>query len=217
VFAVPPTTRSGLAAGRLLLSPTPVTGAVLAGGASRRYGTNKASVIGPRVLAAMRSAGVDPIVAIGGPPGILPVPTVADRYPGEGPLGAVATALTYARTGRVLIATCDLPLLDRDTICAITDRAAIVPADTAVVAVTDGVLHPSLACWPSMWASSVHQAVRAGSRRFRLLLDLGRIEPIEVEPRAVEDADDPEALRSLLDRHGIAESPTMPDPTPPGA
>lgn len=183
------------------------------GGDSRRFGADKATVIGPRVVAAMRAAGLDPIVAIGGTSGVLPIPTVADRYPGQGPLGAVATALTYARAGRVLVATCDLPLLDRHSVRSILDRAAEVPSTTAVVASTDGILHPSLACWPATWAAPAHRAVNAGERRFRYLLELGPIDSVEVEPRAVQDADDPHTLRSLL----ATDANDAPDMTEPPA
>lgn len=207
MLAVPSSTRPQLATGRRLLSPTPLVGAVLVGGDSRRFGIDKASVIGPRVLASMRAAGVDPIVAIGGRPGALVVPTVADRYPGEGPLGAVATAMTYVRTGRVLVSTCDLPLLDSATIGLVVDRAMEAPDGTAVVAATDGTPHPSLACWPAAWATSAHRAVARGERRFRHLLELGPIELVEVDRSAVEDADDPETLDSLL-----ADRPADPDP-----
>jgi molybdopterin-guanine dinucleotide biosynthesis protein A len=187
-----------VATGRLILTRTPVIGAVLVGGASRRFGHDKAAVIGPRVLAAMRAADIDPIVAIGGTVGVLTVPTVADRYPGEGPLGAVATALTYARSGWVLIATCDLPLLDRNTIRSIVEKLLETPPPTAVVASAGGVLHPSLACWPASWAQRAHRAVGAGERRYRHLLDLGPIEAVEVDPRTLQDADDPTTLQALL-------------------
>ena len=98
----------------------PIAGAVLVGGRSRRFGSDKALAdaggrpLGSRVIDALRAAGVDPVVAVGGTAGsTLGVPTVADRHPGEGPLAALATVLTWARSGLVVVAPCDLPLLDR--------------------------------------------------------------------------------------------------------
>ncbi len=137
-------------------------------------------------------------MAVGGTPGVLDIPTVADRYPGEGPLGGVATALTYARRGWVLAATCDLPLLTPTTLNDLVDALEGLAPDRAIVAAVDGHLHPSLACWPASWSSVVHAAVRAGERRFRHLLDLGPIEPVEIAARSIIDADDRTTLASLL-------------------
>lgn len=174
-------------------------GAVLAGGHSRRFdGGNKATIIGPTVIAAMRAAGVDPVVAIGGPTGELSVPTVADRYPGEGPLGGVATAMTYARVGWIVTATCDLPLLEPQTIAEVASSIDPDRPDLAVVAAISGVPSVSLGCWPAAWATATHGAVRSGQRRFRHLLELGPMRLIEVEPTQLSDADDPATLAALL-------------------
>ncbi|MCY4176083.1 MAG: molybdenum cofactor guanylyltransferase [Acidimicrobiaceae bacterium] len=78
-------------------------GAVLAGGASSRMGTDKAFIVvdgEPMVLRAARAlqaAGVRRTVVVGGDePRLkaLGLETLADDHPGEGPLGAVLTALT---------------------------------------------------------------------------------------------------------------------------
>ena len=126
-------------------------------------------MIGPRVVAALRAAGLDPVMAIGGTPDAIGVPTLADRHPGQGPLGAVATALTYARTGKVLVATCDLPLLDAASIRRVVDAATASDHDTASVAAIAGEPQLSLGCWPARWASPIHRAVAGGERRFRHL------------------------------------------------
>ena len=86
-------------------------GAVLCGGASRRFGRPKASapygvdgVLGDAPIRALRRAGIDPIVAVGGDfSAELGVPTVSDRWPGEGPLGAIASVLLYATQPHVVV------------------------------------------------------------------------------------------------------------------
>lgn len=193
------------------LSRPLVLGAILAGGASRRFEGDKASVIGPRVVAAMQRAGIDPIVAIGGTPGILAIPTIADRFPGEGPLAGVATALSYARSGWVLTATCDLPLLSSATLTRLVDGLDGLASETAAVAAVDGRLEPSLACWPAAWAGAVNRAVRSGERRFGHLLSLGSIEAIEVDARSLLDADDRSTLSALLADEGLDTDADMPD------
>ncbi len=209
--ALPTTTRSRVATVGSVLSRPLVIGAILAGGESRRFDGDKAAVIGPMVLAAMRDSGIDPVVAVGGVPGVLGIPTVADRYPGQGPLAGVATALSYARSGWVLTVTCDLPLLTPVTLVRFVDRLDGLAPETAVVASVDGKLQPTLACWPASWATQANRAVRSGERRFRHLLDLGVIEPLEVEPRTLLDADDRPTLQALLgDEHSTAR-PDMPN------
>lgn len=83
--------------------PGRLLGAVLAGGQSRRFGSDKAlALLDGRTLlelAVARLAGwCDAVVAIGR--GEAPVPTVPDwPQPGMGPLGGIAGALHHARAG----------------------------------------------------------------------------------------------------------------------
>lgn len=150
-------------------------------------------------------------------PGVLPIPTIADRYPGEGPLGAVATALTFARAGSVLVATCDLPCLTPEAVDAVRRRMSTAEPDAAVVAAVAGNPQLSLACWPSSWASRVHQAVRSGERRFRHLLSLGAIIEVEIDPAAISDADDRPTLEALLSGSRSTDVADMTDPSEPEA
>lgn len=201
-----------MATERPLINPQ-IIGAILAGGESRRFhGGDKAAIIGPHVLAAMRAAHIDPVVAIGGTPGVLSVPTIADRYPGEGPLGALATAATFARTGWVLAATCDLPLIEAVTFSALLDAIDPDKPDTAVVACVAGEPHVSLGCWPTAWSRLLHTAVRAGERSFRHVLTLGPVTNVEVSADQLQDADDDATLAALWAGRG-----DMADPGPPEA
>ncbi len=77
-------------------------GVVLAGGASSRMGTDKAFIeiegepMVVRAVGALRAAGAEPTVVVGGDAarlGDLGLDTMPDRYPGQGPLGGVITAL----------------------------------------------------------------------------------------------------------------------------
>ena len=98
-------------------------GAVLAGGASSRMGTDKAFIeiagvpMVARAVGALRAAGAAPVLVVGGDSarlGGLGLDAVPDRYPGEGPLGGVITALEAldslgdAEMGAVVTLPCDV-------------------------------------------------------------------------------------------------------------
>ena len=94
------------------------SGVVLAGGASRRMGRDKAFVeVDGRPLVALAAdallaAGAAEVLVVGGDRqalGALGYTVVPDRYPGEGPLGAVLTAFAAAREPLVAVLACDLP------------------------------------------------------------------------------------------------------------
>lgn len=199
----------------------PVVGAVLCGGRSSRFGSDKAlapfgsSTVGERVVAAMREAGIDPVVAIGGQVSDrLRVPTVPDLRPGDGPLGGLATALLWARRGWVLLVPCDVPLLTSTHIGLLLnapDRPERVggsperpdhPGDDAaesmpVVATVDGRPQVSLAVWPAADGRRLLRLLDGGERRFRAALDGRPWRGVEVPPAAVADADTPEELAEL--------------------
>src|SRR5262245_1565825 len=92
------------------------SGAVLTGGASRRMGRDKALVevdgrpMAGRVAAALREAGAAEVQAIGGDAaglGELGLDVVPDRFPGEGPLGGIVTALSAASQPVTVVVACD--------------------------------------------------------------------------------------------------------------
>lgn len=186
--------------------PAPVVGAILCGGRSSRFGSDKAlapfrgTTVGGRVVAALRGAGIDPVVAIGGTAGdALGLPTVPDRRPGEGPLAGLATALLWARRGRVLVVPCDLPLLEAEDVASLLTAVAEPPGP--VVATIGGAPRVSLSLWPAEDGRRLLGLVDAGERRFRAALDEVAWTGVEVAPTALADADTPDAL-DALDRDG---------------
>jgi molybdenum cofactor guanylyltransferase len=99
--------------GRVTLSA-----AVLTGGASRRMGADKATLeiagvtLLDRTLTVLHGVSSDVTIVGARPAYARPgVRMVADDYPGAGPLGGIATALSAARYERILVVACDMPLL----------------------------------------------------------------------------------------------------------
>lgn len=181
-------------------------GAILCGGQSKRFGTDKALAyagsrrIGDRVVSALRDGGADPVTAIGGTAGpTLGLPTVPDLRPGQGPLGGLATALLFAKTGYVLVTPCDVALLTAEHVA--TMLAAIDPNDEkAVVATVEEVPQHTVACWPASWGRRILSAVDNGSLAHRAALDMGEWESVELPAEALIDIDTPDELLSV-ERH----------------
>ncbi len=148
--------------------------AVLAGGASRRMGTDKAALMvdgetmAERVATAARRAGAVVVVQIGGTSSTMTV--VPDRWPGQGPLGGIITALANCASPWIFVGACDLPGLDEfairlltaqmsrhvDVVMAVTDRREPLCALWRVA----GALDP-LATQFGMGERAVHRAVSA--------------------------------------------------------
>lgn len=109
-----------------------ITGAVLAGGLSRRLGRDKATlVLAGKPLALWVAESLAPWVAdlwlITNHPLLhadLGLPMVSDLVANQGPLGGVRTALFYSRTPWVLAVSVDNPFLTDSALAVVTGRAA---------------------------------------------------------------------------------------------
>jgi molybdopterin-guanine dinucleotide biosynthesis protein A len=114
-----------------LSPPAKLLGAVLAGGASRRFGSDKAAaLLAGRALIDHVIDRLAPqagsLVVVGRDhPGIV---SIADRPSGLGPLGGLAAALAYAASAgfdAVLTSGCDLPDLPRDLAARLAPGPAV--------------------------------------------------------------------------------------------
>jgi len=153
---------------------------ILAGGKSRRFGTDKARApLGTETLLQRVAAALCPLAAritvvarTAGTYDDLGLPTIGDLVPDRGPLGGLATALADAeRCGDgpwILLAACDFPHLDPDWIPPLI-QAAAQPAQAAAYRGTawqplPGVYHAQL-------GPTVSQRIEAGRLSLQGLLD----------------------------------------------
>ncbi len=170
--------------------------AVLAGGASRRMGTDKAALdvagqtMAERVANAARRAGAIDVVQIGGTSSTLSV--VPDRWPGQGPLGGIITALTDARCPWVFVGACDLPGLDESTIRRLTIHA--IPDADVVMAVTDR-REPLCALWRVAGAlDSLAAQFAAGERAVHLAVGALNVVEVPTDAPVLHNVNTPDEL-----------------------
>jgi len=153
-----------------------VAGYVLAGGASSRFGSDKSqAVIGGRPMLGrmqdlLRSvSGQVRVVAGSGRIDSDGVSVVADRWPGQGPLCGIITALLYS--GRKhetpawnLIIGCDMPFLTRDWLAYLVERTHRSTAEVLVPRSSSG-LEPLCACWKTAAGPKLQSIFDRGIRR----------------------------------------------------
>jgi molybdopterin-guanine dinucleotide biosynthesis protein A len=175
-----------------------VVGAILAGGASRRMGRDKALLevggiaMARRVADALTDAGCASVYAVGGDTvglGAIGVRVVADRWPGEGPLGGILTALDVA-TAPTLVVACDLPWLTASTLQAVI-AAAVASPDADVVAASTDRLEPLCALWLPRARDALHDAFDAGERAVHRAMDGLRVATCRVDAAAVRNVNAP--------------------------
>jgi molybdopterin-guanine dinucleotide biosynthesis protein A len=162
-----------------------VHGFVQAGGGSTRFGTDKALARLDDKTMLQRTgellAGVChdvTIVAAAGKYADAPWPVITDRWPGEGPLGGILTALHHLsevdladKTRNVefpcsfaLNLSCDMPFLTTEFLRFLTDRA--LSSEAAIIVPEAGRrLEPLCACWCSASTAAIQAAFDAGGRK----------------------------------------------------
>lgn len=165
-----------------------ILGAILAGGAARRFGGGKHAVsIDGRAMIDHVSARLAPqcdaLIVVG-----LEWPgrtSVADApAPGLGPLGGLAGALRHARENgfnHVLTSGCDLPDLPNDLAARLSPGPAVVAGQ------------PLLGLWPAALAPALHDwLIGGGDRAMRAWIDqaVARRVRLDTEPANINTRDD---------------------------
>jgi molybdopterin-guanine dinucleotide biosynthesis protein A len=115
-----------------------------------------------RVALAMRAAGAEDVFAIGGDAQALTalgLSFVRDGYPGEGPLGAIITALRACGDGVVMVTACDMPWIGAAHITPLVEALDASPGID--VAVSSQHLH---AAWRASALPLLEKAFANGER-----------------------------------------------------
>lgn len=167
-----------------------VRGYVLAGGASSRFGTDKAlaELQGKSMLARtaelISSVCSDvAVVAAENKAQGAKLGAVPDRWPLQGPLGGILTALLDAKhkLGNDtwnLIVSCDMPFLTSDWLRFLAERALASGAEAVVPKSTQG-WEPLCACWKTSAVEIVLPNFEAGTRKITEALNALRVEVLD--------------------------------------
>lgn len=158
-----------------------MTGAILAGGSSRRMGTNKAfikidgSTIIERSVKLFREV-FDDLYVVANDVLLyehLDARVVSDIIKGAGSLGGIYTAVFHSRDKSVFVAACDMPSLDREAI----RRTAETPLGgfDAVVPFIGGRYHPMHAVYSRKCLKPIKAMIEEGNLRVTDLLDRIRV------------------------------------------
>ena len=147
-------------------------GFILAGGRSSRMGRDKAMLeidgvtMLDRAVRLERSAGISAAV-VGSPAEFArrrDIRTIADDWPGAGPLGGIATALRARHAAWNLVIACDMPYLTKQWLEFLLQRAGMANVE-AIVPMNTGGAEPLCAAYHQHAEPAIRQALKNGIRK----------------------------------------------------
>ena len=169
-----------------------ITGVILAGGKSSRYGTNKALVeingmrLIDRVVQAMGSVFPHLLLVTNTPHeyAYLQTPMVEDLIKGLGPLGGIYTGLEVISDNAGFFVACDMPFINPDLILHITE---LLEDFHAVVPRVDWKIEPLYALYTKGCLPYIKEAIRTKEYQIVKVFDRIRVRYLEEdEIRAID-------------------------------
>jgi molybdopterin-guanine dinucleotide biosynthesis protein A len=167
-----------------------VSGVIMAGGASRRLGRNKAlERIGGRALIERVTDGLVPlttevlaVVARREQAAALRLPSrvrvVTDRYPGRGSLGGIFTGLEASAEPWSLVVACDMPFLNPELLRHLIEESANVDA---VVPRLEEQPEPLHALYSKACLGPLERMLRADQLKIAPLFEAVRVRYVDEE------------------------------------
>jgi FdhD protein len=216
-----------------------VSGAVLAGGRSRRMGSDKRGLpVGgvpllARAVAAVRAVADDVQIVVGSDDDLaalaalvagLPGPPLRwqrDLRPDQGPLAGIETALTHAPHDLVLVLAGDHPQAVPAVLRELVGLLRSHPAATAAVLDGERGPQPLVAAYRRTALPTVRMLLDAGERRATLLVDhlvtvaleRSRWRALDPSGTTVVDLDTPEDVHAIADRRAATVTATRVTPS----
>jgi molybdopterin-guanine dinucleotide biosynthesis protein A len=120
--------------------------------------------------------------------------TVADRHPGEGPLGAVVTALEAATDSVVVVLACDLPAVDALAVVTLLRALRRTGAEVAVP-VAAGRRQLAAGAYRRVALRKLSAAFESGIRSLHGALRALEVTEVATAAGVFDDVDEPAQLR----------------------
>lgn len=163
-----------------------------------------------RVADALLAGGAVDVQLVGGDAdelASLGLPVILDRFPGEGPLGGVLTALSDVALfrhdgirpaagtdpGWLLIVPCDVPWLDAATVRRMCDATTSADDIDVIVATTDR-LEYGCALWRTSTTDRIQELFDGGVRSLHGAMERFRTATVAVAPDALRNVNQPSDL-----------------------
>ena len=125
--------------------------------------------------------------------GRLGFPAIPDRYPGEGPLGGILTALGHTTAEWNVVAACDMPNITAEFLTALIQAAERSGADALVPAGPSGRPEPLCAAYHLRARPGLAAAFASGQRAVRAALQTVRVNLFPApEPSIFQNVNTPE-------------------------
>ena len=167
------------------MKPT-FSGAILAGGMSRRMGFNKAFIkidgipIIERASRTMAAVFSSPVIIANDTTlySHLGLPVYPDVIKDAGSLGGIYTALFHSKEEYAFVTACDMPWLDAGCIRRVLEN---VEGEDCVIPFISGRLHPMHAAWSKNCMKEIENMIDEGNLRINDLLGRLRIKKLGEE------------------------------------
>ena len=163
-----------------MAAPETVNGLVLAGGKSRRMGSDKAALVTngetqlDRAVRLLRAHVTEVFVSARDDQADDPVrsryPQIIDRYADLGPVAGILSAMDAQPDAAWLVLACDLPNIDDRTLGYLLENASAEHPATAFVSVVDGLPEPLCAVYRPLSRAIIDGFVAEGIKCPRKML-----------------------------------------------
>jgi molybdopterin-guanine dinucleotide biosynthesis protein A len=144
-----------------------VSGVVLVGGASRRFGSPKTDlfIAGEHLLERTLRL-LEEVLELS--PIQVGSPTHPDRRPGQGPLAGIESALELVTTPTAIVVACDMPGLSKELL---TLLASAPDREDVLVPLSHGQTHPLCARWHRRCLPVIQESLDNDVRSVHRVLD----------------------------------------------
>lgn len=186
-----------------------LTAVILAGGASRRMGRDKANLevdgltLLERTAALAQAAGLPVLIVGRSRPAdwsLDGVQFVKDAQPRQGPLGGLHTALTQVQ-GPVLVLACDMPRLSADALrWLIAEGQSERVGEYGLITINSGQWEPLFSVYTPRCLPLIKERIQEGRLSLHGLIEAGDFQLVEapswIEPLLL-NVNTPEELREI--------------------